>query len=171
MDLSQSLEKLVNSTMFTKECTIGGTVITLKLLSSTEEGKLSKLIDEISATDSVSALGDWKNYLLSLAMYKIAGEVLPEIIDVGEERMEKGLYLRSYLEKLPSTIVENLFEIYKDMKDEAVKALDKSMVYVWFKDPETRRKEEEDQKKTDSQVEEPLINPDDDQIELKKINT
>lgn len=142
------LKKLEETSAFNKECTIGGFKFTMRVLSFSEEMKLTKIIDEISEKEDFTALNDWKKYVVSMSIYTMEGQRLPDILEVdngesGIEKIERSLYLKEKLDNLPVKITEALFDVYSDLKEEAEKSLEEDLKYNWFKDPETRKKEEE----------------------------
>lgn len=144
MNFEKILAKSSESLVFKKDCTVGGITYTLKVLSFSVEVKLSKQIDEISASGDMSALEDWKKYVISAAVAAIDGEEIPLAIKHDGLDIERSLYLKDhYFNKLPTKITMTLFDAYTDLKEESEKTLDTNLVYNWFKDPETRKKEEE----------------------------
>jgi hypothetical protein len=142
MNLEENLAKLVETTTFTKECTIGELPITLKVLNFSEESKMSKMLDELSDGEDYSVLGDWKKYVISSAIHKIDGEPIPETIMKGEEKIAKSLYIKDFLDGAPSKIIDTLFDIYTDLKEESEKDIDEHVIYNWFKDPKERKAED-----------------------------
>jgi len=144
MNFEKILAKSSESLVFKKDCTVGGITYTLKVLSFSTEVKLSKQIDEISASGDMSALEDWKKYVISAAVAAIDGEEVPLAIKHEGLDIERSLYLKDhYFNKLPTKITMTLFDAYTDLKEESEKNLETNLVYNWFKDPETRKKEEE----------------------------
>jgi len=142
MSFQDSLLKLSQNTVFTKDCTVNDVVIAQRVLSFREEAQLSKLIEALSDNEDISVLGDWKKHLLAMSITKIDGVEIPDVVEVEGERIEKTLYLKDFLDKLPTRIIDTLFIIYTDLKEESEASIDKEIVYSWFKDPETRGREQ-----------------------------
>lgn len=140
MDFEKSLSKLKESMEFSKEITLGDLKLTLRVLSLKEELKLNKMLDAIEE-ESSPELNDWKKIVISMSICAIDGVKLPSVIEVGEEKTEKGLYLREFLEEVPSQVIDTLFAVYIDLKEESETSLEKSVTYNWFKDPEVREEE------------------------------
>lgn len=149
------LKKLEECSAFHKECIVGGLKVSMRVLSFSEELKLSRIVDEISANEDYSALGDWKKYVVALSIFTLDGQVIPDILEVsngesGVEKIEKSLYLKEKLDNLPTKITETLFDVYSDLKEESEKSLENDIKYNWFKDPATRKKEEEERIKEEN---------------------
>lgn len=157
------IKKLEETSTFNKECVVGGLKFNMRVLSFIEEMKLSKIIDEISENEDFSAINDWKKYVVSLSIYMIEGQKLPDVIEVSDgdsnvEKIERSLYLKGKLDDLPTKITETLFDIYTDLKDQSEKSIETDLKYTWFKDPEVRKKEEEERIKAERSYREKEIN-------------
>lgn len=142
MDLQGLLDEIVKETQaFSRKCSIGKVEFKMSILSYEQEDKLTTILDEMSS-DGSGSIGDWKKVVLSMAITEINGNELPDIIDLGDdERVEKTLYLKDLLGKLPSKAVDTLFEVYTDLKEESDKELEDSIEVQWFRDPAIRSKE------------------------------
>jgi hypothetical protein len=142
MNFDSILEKLEESTNFTKNCSFGGFKFTMRVLSFSEEQKLSKIIDEISESEDFGSLNDWKKYVVAMSICALEDTKLADSIETsGGEKIEKSLYLKDKLDKLPAKITEALFEVYTDLKEESEKSVDTNLEYNWFKDPAQREAE------------------------------
>jgi hypothetical protein len=144
MNFDKILDKLEKTATYTKEGKVGDFRFSMRVLSFSEELRLANILDEITEEEDYSSLNDWKKYVIATSIYALEGEVLPAIIETDNgERVEKSVYLKDKFESLPSSIIEALFSVYTDLKEESEKAIEEGLEYNWFKDPEVRKKEEE----------------------------
>jgi len=144
LDLSKTLEEKFN---FKKEATVGGIDFQFSLLNYEQDQLINSFPDE--EDDPLSFYEKTRFKVLSYAITKINGEEIPDVVEVQKgdktETKERAIYVRGLLNKIPPTIVEKLFEIYIDFKDETDSRLEKEVEYKWYKTPE-QRKEERDKK-------------------------
>jgi len=151
MSLLDALEQINKSFSFRKECEVGKVKFELGLLSLGNEQKVSAIpVPTDGVEDSgMSYIDDIKKSILSYAIRKINGEEIPEIIEDGETKKEKSLYLKAVLDQFPGVVIGKLFDIYVDLKEYADKEIENSIEYEWFKTPKEReeeRKKEEEKK-------------------------
>jgi len=83
--------------------------------------------------------------ILSHAITKISDEKIPDIVEefIGDKKVtkERSIYIRELLKRIPPKIVEKLFDIYIDFKEEIDNKLEKDIEYKWYKTPEQREEE------------------------------
>ena len=149
MDFDKALEKLSGEDSFKRDCQVGGLKFTLKLLSFTEESKLSAMIDEIGESEEYSALNEWKKYVVAIAIYALDGETVPDVVEKSGERVEKTLYMKGFLDKVPAKVIDLLFDVYTDLKEEVEANIESNLKCNWFKDPDIRKAEDEERLKKD----------------------
>jgi hypothetical protein len=143
-DVVKSLEEKFN---FKKSAVIGGISFEFSLLNYAQDQMINSFPDE--GDDPISFYEKTRAQVLSYALVSIGGEVIPEIVEVQEgdktTTKEKAIYIREVLKKIPPRIVEQLFEVYIDFKDEMDTKIGEDIIYQWYKTPE-QRKVERDQK-------------------------
>jgi len=176
MSLLEALDQINKNFSFRKECEVGGAKFELGLLSLGDEQRVSSLPAPISEEDEtgLSYVDEIKKAILSYAIKKINGEELPDVIEDGEEKKEKSLYLKGVLDRFPGVVIGRLFDIYVDLKEFADKEIEKNTEYEWFKTPEKReqeRKEEEAKRLAEEKAAESETSEEDnvDNIDFKEI--
>jgi len=159
MSLAEVLASVQKSFDFRKEVTIGGIPFELSILTLQEEQKLGALSDE--GKDAMQYVADLRRHLLSYAIKKVKNEVIPEVVkstvDGKEITEERAIYVKRFIDNMPGDLVEALFDVYVDLKDESDQKLRGSLKYSWFKTPEQREAEakkraEEIEKKTEEDI-------------------
>lgn len=155
MSLLDVIKKLEEKITFKKEATVGGVKFEISLLTYEQDQFISAIPEE--GDNPLSYYEKSRAKILSYAIQSIDDEVIPDIVEikVGDktETIEKALYVRNeIINKIPPTMMERLFEIYIDFKDEIDTQLNGAVEYKWYKTPEQRRKEQlEDKKKEEAQ--------------------
>jgi len=142
-DVFQAIQKKLN---FTKTAEIDGIVFELGLLTFDEELK-----SEVMPQENLEPLvyfNQSRLQTLSYAIKAINGEAVTAVVEIktGDkvEKKQGSLYVKELLNTLPLKLIEHLFDIYVDLKEELDGTIDNSIKYNWFKTPEQR---EEDEKK------------------------
>lgn len=151
MALDDILKAVKKKLDYQKEAEVDGVKYVLSVLTLKEEQSLNA----IPATDEESGLAyfnDMRKTLLSFAIKGIEKEAIPDIIETKDEKgelvkKERAVHIRSFLDTLPATVIESLFEIYVDLREEVENNISKTVKYKWFKDPEVREKEREEKEK------------------------
>jgi hypothetical protein len=158
MSLSDVLKSLEEKLTFKKKAVISGISFELALLNYEQDQMINAYPDE--GDDPISYYEKTRAKVLSYALVSIDGESFPPIVEVTEgdkvTTKEKGIYIRDILKKLPPKIVEKLFEVYIDFKDETDTRLNTDVEFQWYKTPEQRKAERDKMEK-----EEKKKNPED----------
>lgn len=184
MSLEEAFAKIKNKFDFRKEVDISDMKFELGILTLKEEQSLNAITveDEDSNEGAIDYFNKTRKQVLSHAIKKVNGEEVPDIVKVKngekEETKEKAVFLRDMLDRIPSKIIEHLFEIYVDLREEADEKIDKSVQYNWFKTPEVREKERQkraaSEEKSPEKEEEESVTEEDkkeaEEIKLKKID-
>jgi hypothetical protein len=143
MSLADVLASVQKSFDFRKEATIGGIPFELSILTLHEEQKISAI--SADDQDPMQYISDLRKQLLSYAIKKINGEAIPDIVNTSVEGTSKSeerpIYLKGFLDKIPGAIIESLFDVYVDLKEESNKNIQDTTKYNWFKTPEQREAE------------------------------
>ena len=147
MSLDDVLSNIKEQVNYRKEATISGIKFEIGLLSLREEGALSAI--DIDGMDGIAYINETRKITLSYAIKKINGEVISDIVETKDDKgepvtKEKAVYLRDFLDSIPSKITEDLFEIYADFREEKEKQTEDQVLYEWYKTPEVRNKEREE---------------------------
>jgi hypothetical protein len=173
-DVIKSLEEKFN---FKKSAVVSGISFEFSLLNYAQDQMINSFPDE--GDDPISFYEKTRAQVLSYAIISIGGETIPDIVETqdGDKAVtkERAIYVREVLKKIPPKIVEQLFEIYIDFKDEMDTKLGEDIVYQWYKTPDERKaerekkekeeKEKRDKEKRDEDAEDNEIGP----ISFKKI--
>ncbi len=164
MSLDSILQTIQKNFTFTKEATISEVKFELGLLKFEEEQKVTAASD--SSMEPIAFYNDNRIRILSYSIKSINDEKIPNILEVlvgdKKETKERAIYLREFLETLPTKIFDELFEMYIDLKEESDKKIESKIEYKWFKTKEVRAKErdavstsnEENKEKIDTKQEE-----------------
>lgn len=145
MPLDDILKSVKEKLSYGKEATIQDIKFNMSVLTLKEEQSLSAIpVDE--KEDGLAYFNEMRKNLLSFAIKAIEGEKIPDIVETKDEKGEnvkkdRSIYIREFLDKMPAAIIEDLFEIYIDLREEVESDIIKSVKYKWFKDPDTREKE------------------------------
>ena len=169
MDLEKILKEVNSKFDFRKTVEINGIKFELGLLSLDEEQKTSAI--SVEDTNVMSYYVETQKLLISFAIKKINDEEIPEIVKVEENEQtitkEKSIYLREFIARLPTRVIDQLYDVYVDLKEESESNIEKEMKYKWFKTPEEREKE-----RKEKEVEEAKKREEDEnnkEIKLRKI--
>jgi hypothetical protein len=153
MGLSDVFQSIQSKLSFSKSVEISGIKFELRLLSFDQEIKAEAAPSP--DTEPMAFFNESKLQTLSFAVKSIDGETVPDIVETKKgditEKMQGSLFVKGFLSSLPSKVIDQLFDTYVDMKDQADTDLDKSFKYEWFKTPEQR---EEDARKRRTNAEE-----------------
>ena len=150
MSFQDYIKELTSKVDFRKECEINGIKFELGMLNLREEQIINSLDSDTS--DGLNFFNESRKLLLAHAIKKIDGQIVPNIVDILDKNgdkstKEKAVYLREFLESLPTFFLDQLFEAYFDLREESEKNLKDKVKYDWFKSPEERKKEQEEKAK------------------------
>lgn len=144
MSLDDVLAKINKVLDFRKEGTFAGIKFELHILSLQEE----QLLNEIDSDemDGVAYFNEMRKTALSYAIRKIDDEEIPDIVKTkdasgADVTKERAVYIREILNRFPNKLIETLFEMYVDLREEAEHKMDSEIEYKWFKDPDIREQE------------------------------
>ena len=184
MSLFDVIKSLEEKFSYKKEAIVNGIKFELTLLNY-EQDQLVNAFPE-GSDDPLAFYERTRMHILSYAIISINGETIPQIVEIktGDkvETKEKSIYIREFLKKLPPKILEQLFDIYIDFKEEIDNNLDKGIEYSWYKTPDVReadrkkkekefkKKQEEENASVEASEEKPIENPEDKPIVFNKIN-
>lgn len=145
VNLNKVLKSLKESMDFTKEVEIIGVTYKLRLLSLSEEQKANSDA-EMDDLEGIAYMNKMRVNILSYAIIQMNEHTFDSVVDYEEEdgtivKKERSIVLRDVLQMMPANIIESLFDIYVDLKEEAELKIKGNLNYKWFKDPETREKE------------------------------
>ena len=155
MDLSNILDTIKNRFDFRKEVEVNNTKFVLGLLNFKEEQALAS-IDQ-NQFEGVAYFNETRKTLLAFAIKKVDDNEIPAIVSLKDTEgkdttKEKAVYLRELLDAIPTWVIEQLFDMYVDLREEADANMDKSIKYKWFKEPAVREKERQDKVKADQEA-------------------
>ena len=147
--LENLFSTLLDKIRCSKKAVIGGIEFDISILSFDQEQKINSFPEE--EENPIAFYDKTKTKVLSYAINSIDGYEIPDIVEIGEgdekSTKEKSLYLVDLLSKLPHKIVDMLFEVYIDFKDQSERNIDEEIKYEWFKTPEEREKERKEKQK------------------------
>jgi small-conductance mechanosensitive channel len=133
---------------FRRETEIFGIKFELGVLSLEEERRANndEVLSNLEGTDYLVRL---EINVLSYSIKSLNGTQLDSIVEVEESdksitKKEKALFIRELLETLPTGMINELFEVYSDIKEEAEEKLKSNTKCVWYKTPDVRQKEMEE---------------------------
>jgi len=154
MAISDSLKKLQLKFVFRKDAEIGGNKFTLQVLSFKEEQKIQLLPTE--GIDGIAYFNEMQKSMLAYAIRAVDGEEVPDIVEVTDQAgakttKERAIYLKEVLDGMPSALIERLFQVYVDMRDQKESEISSSLTYSWYKTPDQR---EEERRKKEEEAEE-----------------
>jgi len=170
-DVFQSIQK---SLSFTKAVEISGIKFDLGLLSFEEDTKTDILPQE--NIEPLVYYNEMRIQTLSYAIKSINGEPVPAVVDIKKgdivEKKQGSLFVKEFLSTLPVKIIEQLFDVYIDLKEESEATLEKEIKYNWFKTPEQREEESKKKKEEPSEKkkEEEAASDNTQDIKLKEIH-
>lgn len=143
MSLSNIIHSMEESFSFRKDVLISGFKFELTILNYEQDHMISTF--SLNDEDPLVFYEKTRITILSHAITKISDEKIPDIIEenIGDKIVtkERPIYIRDLLKRMPPKIVEKLFDIYVDFKDEIDNKLEKDIEYKWYKTPEQREKE------------------------------
>jgi len=144
-DILSSVRKSLD---FRREAEILGIKFELGVLSLEEERKANneEALDSLEGSDYLVRL---QINVLSYSIKSINGMELGSVVEIEEAdktitKKEKPLFVRELLDTLPTGMINDLFEVYSDIKEEAEEKLKSNTKCVWYKTPEVRQKELEE---------------------------
>lgn len=145
MSLFDVLKAVEDTLSFKKRAVIGGITFEIALLNYEQDQIISSIPDE--GETPMSFYDKTRAQVLSHAIIAINNEIIPDIVEVkdGDRKVtkEKPIYIREFMKKIPPKVVDKLFEIYVDFKEEMENRIDGDIKYEWYKTPEQRKKERE----------------------------
>jgi Ni,Fe-hydrogenase I large subunit len=150
MAIPDSIKKLQMKFQFRTEATLGGVKFVLQVLSFKDEQKAQALPTE--NMDGLVFFNEMQKSMLSYAIRSVDGEEIPDTIsetgpDGKEISKERPIYVREILDGLPHKVIESLFDVYVDLREQKEQEIGKSLTYSWYKTPEQREKENKDREK------------------------
>jgi hypothetical protein len=160
MSLFDVIKSLEEKLTFKKKVVISGISFEIALLNYEQDQIINSYPDE--GDDPLSYYEKTRSKVLSYALVSIEGEIIPSIVEVAEGdkviTKEKAIYIREILKKLPPKVVEKLFEVYIDFKDETDNRLNSEVEFQWYKTPDQRKaerdqKEKEEKEKNATEIE------------------
>ena len=144
-DILSSVKKTLD---FRRETEILGIKFQLGVLTLEEERKANndEALESLEGTDYISRL---QINVLSYSIKNLNETELDNIVEIEEEgksitKKERSLFLKELLQALPASMINELFEIYSDIKEEADENLKSNTKCVWYKTPDVRQKELEE---------------------------
>lgn len=154
MSLQDVIKSLENALTFKKEAAINGVSFELALLNYEQDQMIQAFPEDTD--DPLTFYDKTRAQILSYSIVKINGECIPDIVEVNVEgkieTKEKPIYVRDFLKKIPPKMVEKLFEIYIDFKDETDNRINGEVEYTWYKTPEQRKEEREKKEKEEAEA-------------------
>lgn len=158
MSLFDVVKSMEDKFSFKKQATVKGIKFDILLLNYEQDQMINSIPDE--GENALSFYDKTRAQILSHAIIGIDDERIPDIIEVkeGEKTVtkERAIYVRELLKKIPPKIVEKLFEIYIDFKEETDKNLEEDVEYQWYKTPAQREKEREQKEKEEESKEDEI---------------
>ena len=155
MSLFDVLKAVEATLSFKKRAVVGGITFDLTLLNYEQDQIISTIPEE--GETPMSFYDKTRAQVLSHAIIGINGESIPDIVEVKEGdrtiTKEKSIYVREFMKKIPPKLVDKLFEIYVDFKEEMDNRLEGDIQYEWYKTPQ-QRKIERDKKEEEEKVKE-----------------
>lgn len=144
-DILSSVRKSLD---FRREAEILGIKFELGVLTLEEERKANndEVLSDLEGTDYLVRL---EINVLSYSIKSLNGTQLDPVVEIEESdktvtKKEKALFIRELLETLPTGMINDLFEVYSDIKEEAEEKLKNNTKCVWYKTPDVRQKEMEE---------------------------
>jgi len=180
-DILSSVRKSLD---FRREVEILGIRFELGVLSLEEERKANneESLDSLEGTDYLVRL---QINVLSYSIKSINSIELEPIVEIEEvdktiTKKEKPLFVRELLDTIPTGMINDLFEVYSDIKEEAEDKLKNNTKCIWYKTPEVRQKEMEERIKKYNEEEKKKIElreipkgpePEDTELESEELST
>jgi hypothetical protein len=156
MSLKEILSAVQNSFQFKKGADFRGIKYELSVLSVDQEKKVNSVVATYDNIEGLDYYNQLKKELLCEAITAINGEAIGKTVkdtDASGKEVEKdkAIFLRGLLGDIPTAGIDQLFEVYLDLKEQSEEILKKEMRYDWFKTPEQRKKEVEEKIKKDEE--------------------
>lgn len=155
MSIFDVLKAIENKLLFKKRAVVGGITFDIALLNYEQDQMINAIPDD--GDTPLSFYDKTRAQVLSHAIVGINEEVIPDVVQVPEGdrtvTKERPIYIREFLKKIPPKLVDKLFEIYVDFKDEMDSRLEKDIQYEWYKTPDVRRKEREEKERVEASSE------------------
>lgn len=152
VSLLDVLKEVQESYKFTKEATVGGVKYVLRVLTVDQEKVVNTVVSDLPEEDIHHYIREMRKEILCRAIIEIKGEQISDVVETPEGPKDKSIFLKEFLSTLPDTILKNLFDAYVDLREESEENINKNMQYNWYKTPEQRDKEyEEESKKENSE--------------------
>lgn len=146
MSLDQILKDVQEKFSCRKTVTIRGIEFVIGILDYDENQKVSSLPDD--DVDPMVYMNDIRRQTLAYAIKSINGEEIPDVVQIGEgESKEKAIFIKEFLGRFPMKLTDQLFDAYVDVKEQSDKEIETEMQFEWFKTPEQRQKEREEEEK------------------------
>jgi hypothetical protein len=146
MSIFDVLKAIEDKLSFKKRAIVGGIIFDLALLNYEQDQMINSIPEE--GDTPLSFYDKTRAQVLSHAIIGINGEVIPDIVQVpdGDRTItkERPIYVREFLKKIPPKLIDKLFEIYVDFKEEMDNRLEEEVQYEWYKTPDVRKKEREE---------------------------
>jgi hypothetical protein len=140
VDVFQSIKAKLS---FSKVVEIAGIKFELSLLSFEQETKTDYMPQD--DVDPVAFFNENRLRTLSYAVKSVNGEVISDVVELvvdgKPEKIQGSLFVKDLLSKLPVKLIEQLFDVYVDLKEQTDASLEKDLKYNWFKTPEKREEE------------------------------
>jgi phosphoribosylformylglycinamidine (FGAM) synthase PurS component len=155
MSLQDVLKAVQDSYEFKKTATVKGIPYGLKVLNVKQEKQVNAAVSSLNDEDAASYIKELRKEILSRSVVEIKGELIPDVVETPDGRKDRALFLKEFLDTLPDVLIEKLFDIYVDLREEAEKAIENDMQYDWFKTPEERNKEYEGSRDDQEEPEKP----------------
>ena len=155
MDLNALTKKITKAVDIRKTVKVKGLEFELGILSSDEERRINKIIEEIRNSEEEKGLADrmddMRRHTAAFAIRSIDGEDVPETFEVPvEDSEEKQTILRSEaladkLREWPAIITAALYAAVIDIRKQSNKLLKDEIEFDWFEAPELLEEDEEEE--------------------------
>lgn len=146
MSIFDVLKAIEDKLSFKKRAIVGGITFDIALLNYEQDQMINSIPEE--GDTPLSFYDKTRAQVLSHAIVGINEEVIPDIVQVpdGDRTItkERPIYVREFLKKIPPKLIDKLFEIYVDFKEEMDNRLEGEVQYEWYKTPDVRKKEREE---------------------------
>jgi len=178
MSFKDSLSKIKDKLDYRKSVEVDSILIEIGLLNVYEEQKLNAEKMDESDTDGTIYLNEIKKKVLSYAIKKIGGELIPNIVEETKNneviKKVKEVYLLEQLSQFPTALIDYIFDAYIDLKDESDTKFKDVFKFDWYKTPEQREeerkvKQEELRKQEEKESNNKKENEEDKPIVFKKL--
>jgi hypothetical protein len=173
MALTDVFQAIQQNLGFKKTVEISGIKFEMGLLTFDEEMK-----SDAFPQDEMEPLVFYNQTRLQTLAYSIRsinGEKIPAVVEIKNgdaiEKKQGSLYVKEFLSRLPIKVIEQLFDVYIDIKDQAESSIGKEMKYDWFKTPEQREKErDKKEENVNESKDESSGSSEEKEIEFREVN-